>query len=315
VSKPGADPQKTVKAALLANAGIACAKLVAAVLSGSAAMLAEAVHSVADTSNQALLRLGMRRARRPPTALHPFGSDRESYFWAFIVSLLLFFVGGVFAVYEGAHKLAHHKEHAGSLLVPLIVLGISVALELTSFTIALREFNKSRGAQPIARALFSGKDPVIPLVLLEDTGAVVGLLIALVSIATTAITGRAAADAIGSILIGVLLCAIGLLLAKDTHSLLIGEAIDTATRAEVVRIAEHTRGVLGVSQLLSLHLGPDAVLLALKVRFQPTLAVPEVERTINDLEARLRGQLPILRRIFVEPDSAYEPARDPDYPG
>jgi divalent metal cation (Fe/Co/Zn/Cd) transporter len=144
---------------------------------------------------------------------------------------------------------------------------------------------------------------------------VVGLLIALVSIATTAITGRAAADAIGSILIGVLLCAIGLLLAKDTHSLLIGEAIDTATRAEVVRIAEHTRGVLGVSQLLSLHLGPDAVLLALKVRFQPTLAVPEVERTINDLEARLRGQLPILRRIFVEPDSAYEPARDPDYPG
>ena len=314
MSRPSADPRKTVKTALLANAGIACAKLVAAALSGSVAMLAEGVHSVADTANQALLLVGMRRAARPPTALHPFGMHRESYFWAFIVSLLLFFVGGVFAIREGIHKLAHQETHAGSPVVPLIVLGISAALELTSFTVAMREFNKGRGRRRVSEALFSGKDPVIPLVLLEDTGAVIGLVIALVAIAASAMTGRAAPDAIGSILIGALLCGIGILLARDTHSLLIGEAIDAETRAEVVRVAEQTAGVTSVGQVLSLHLGPDAVLLALKVRFDPDLAVPEVERVINDLEARVRAHLPIMRRIFVEPDGAYDQAKDPDYP-
>ncbi len=315
MSKPGANPHKTVKAALAANAGIACAKLVAAALSGSAAMLAEGVHSVADTANQALLLLGMRRAARRPTALRPFGSHRESYFWAFIVALLLFFLGGVFAISEGVSKLVHHETHRGSLLAPLIVLGISVVLELTSFTVAFREFNKDRGTRSIRDALFAGKDPVIPLVLLEDTGAVIGLAIALLSIATTAVTGRAAADAIGSILIGLLLCAIGLVLARDTQSLLVGEGIDAATRAEVVRVAEQTPGVLSVSQVLSLHLGPDAVLLALKVRFDGKLPLPAVERAINDLEAGVRAKLPIMRRIFVEPDTDYDASKDPDYPG
>lgn len=314
MSKPGANPRKTVKAALLANAGIACAKLVAALLSGSAAMLAEAVHSVADTANQALLLFGMRRAGRRPTALHAFGTHAESYFWAFIVSLMLFFMGGVFAVSEGVHKLRHHTEHAGSLLAPLIVLGISVALELTSFTVAAREFNKDRRGRRITEALFGGKDPVIPLVLLEDTGAVIGLIIALISIGITAVTGRAAADAVGSILIGFLLCGIGVLLGKDTHSLLMGEAIDAATRAEVVRIAEQASGVVSVAQVLSLHLGPETVLLALKVRFAQNLELQEVERAINEIEASVRAKLPMMRRIFVEPDSAYDPAKDPDYP-
>jgi cation diffusion facilitator family transporter len=315
VSKHGADPQKTVKAALLANAGISCAKLVAAWLSGSAAMLAEGVHSIADTANQALLLLGMRLSARRATRLHPFGLHRESYFWAFIVSLLLFFLGGVFAIYEGIHKLREGGEHGGSLSVPLVVLGISVVLELLSFTVAFREFNKGRGNRSIKEALFSGKDPVIPLVLLEDTGAVLGLLIAFTSIVTTWITGRSAADAIGSILIGILLCSIGIMLAKDTHSLLIGEAIDSETRSEVIKAVEGTPGVLAVTQLLSLHLGPNAILLALKVRFRAGLVLEEIERTINDLEARIRAQLPGMRSIFVEPDSEYDPTRDPDYPG
>ena len=315
MSKPGADPRKTVKAALLANAGIACAKLVAAALSGSAAMLAEGVHSIADTANQGLLLLGMRRAAQKPTRLHPFGVHGESYFWAFIVSLLLFFLGGVFAIYEGIYKLREGGEHGGgSLLVPLIVLGVSVVLELTSFTVALREFNKSRGKRSVREALFSGKDPVIPLVLLEDTGAVFGLIIALISILITWLSGRAAADAIGSILIGVLLCAIGLLLARDTHSLLIGEAIDAETRQQVIEVAESTSGVQAVTQLLSLHLGPNAVLLALKVRFQANLALDQVERSINELERRVRERLPTMSRIFVEPDSGYDPTQDPEYP-
>lgn len=309
------DPRKTVKAALLANAGIACAKLIAAFLSGSATMLAEGVHSVADTSNQALLLLGMRLAGRKATALHPFGLYSESYFWAFMVSLMLFFLGGVFAIYEGIHKLFHAGEHTGSLIAPLVVLGISVLLELGSFTVAFREFNKSRRGRSILEALFSGKDPVIPLVLLEDAGAVLGLLLALVSIVITALTGSSISDAIGSILIGALLCTIGLLLAKDTRSLLIGESIDEHSKAEILTIAKATPGVEAVTQVLSLQLGPEAALLALKVRFSGGFGLADVERVIDDLEARVRAAYPAMKRIFVEPDGDYDAARDPDYAG
>jgi cation diffusion facilitator family transporter len=315
VSTHGADPEKTVKAALAANAGIAVAKLVAALLSGSATMLAEGVHSVADTSNQALLLLGMRLAGKKPSILHPFGRDSESYFWAFIVSLLLFFLGGVFAIWEGAHKLMAGGEHGGSLWAPLLVLGVSLLLESTSFMVALREFNKGRQGRSVFQALFGGKDPVIPLVLLEDTGAVIGLLIAFASLAVSASMKSAAADGVGSILIGCLLCGIGLLLARDTRSLLIGEGIDEQARQEVMRVALATPGVLAVTQLLSLHLGPASVLLALKVRFPPAAPVSEVERVIDDLEARIRAAEPRMKRIFVEPDGDYEGARDPEYAG
>lgn len=310
--KAGADPAKAVKAALLANAGIALAKLVAAVLSGSATMLAEGVHSLADTSNQALLLLGMRLSSRKATALHPFGRDSESYFWAFIVSLLLFFLGGVFAIWEGVHKLAADEDHTGSLVAPLAVLGISILLEAGSFLVAFKEFNKGRGKRPFFEALFAGKDPVIPLVLLEDSGAVLGLVIAFASILVTAITKRAAFDGVGSILIGLLLCTIGLLLARDTRSLLIGEGIDDETRRDVLQVANETPGVDAVTQLLSLHLGPSSVLLALKVRFKSGASLAEVERTINELELRIRAKEPRMRRIFVEPDAEYDPSRDPD---
>lgn len=310
--KAGADPAKAVKAALLANAGIALAKLVAAALSGSATMLAEGVHSLADTSNQALLLLGMRLSSKKATALHPFGRDSESYFWAFIVSLLLFFLGGVFAIWEGVHKLMANDDHQGSLIAPLAVLGISIALETGSFFVAFKEFNKSRGQRRFFEALFASKDPVIPLVLLEDAGAVLGLIIAFASILVTALTKRAAFDGIGSILIGVLLCTIGILLARDTRSLLIGEGIDEETRRDVLKIANETPGVLAVTQLLSLHLGPSSVLLALKVRFQAGASLPDVERTINQVEERIRAAEPRMRRIFVEPDAEYDPSRDPD---
>lgn len=310
--KAGADPAKAVKAALLANAGIALAKLVAAFLSGSATMLAEGVHSLADTSNQALLLLGMRLSSKKATALHPFGRASESYFWAFIVSLLLFFLGGVFAIWEGVHKLMANDDHQSSLVAPLAVLAISILLEAGSFFVAFKEFNKSRGQRRFFDALFAAKDPVIPLVLLEDAGAVLGLVIAFASILVTAVTKRAAFDGVGSILIGVLLCTIGLLLARDTRSLLIGEGIDEETRRDVLKVANETPGVDVVTQVLSLHLGPSSVLLALKVRFTRGASLPDVERTINDLEVRIRAAEPRMRRIFVEPDANYDPARDPD---
>jgi cation diffusion facilitator family transporter len=310
----GGDPRKVVIAALAGNAGIALAKFVAAFLSGSATMLAEAVHSVADTTNQAFLLVGMKLSGQKSPERYPLGRAKETYFWAFIVSLFLFFLGGVFAIYEGVHKLTAPHEAPGSQLVPMIVLGLSLIMEGASFTVALREFNKSRGTAPIRKALFESRDPTIPVVLLEDTGAVFGLAFALVAVTITALTGDARFDGVGSIVIGVLLCTIGIALARDTRSLLIGEGVTEDVRARVLEIARQTPQVGDVSQLLSLHLGPDAVLLALKVRFAPQLDLRGLEAVINDLEERIRAQLPQMKRIFIEPDSAYDAKLDPDAP-
>ncbi len=310
----GGDPKKVVMAALVGNLIIAIAKFGAAWVSGSITMLAEGVHSVADTSNQGLLLVGMALSARKDPLRFPLGRTKESYFWAFIVSLLLFFVGGVFAIYEGVHKLqmgSSGEKH--SLLVPVVVLVVSLAAEGGSFLVAFKEFNKSRGGKPFFSALFGGKDPTIPLVLLEDTGAMAGLVIALVAIVLAWLTGNEAIDAVGSIVIGVLLCTIGLVLAKDTHSLLIGEGVGEEMRSDIRDLARKVKGVLDVTQLLSMHLGPKSVLLALKVRFEPTMTLAEVEDCTNRLEETLVAAHPDLTRIFVEPDSHYDPEKDPEY--
>jgi cation diffusion facilitator family transporter len=306
------DPKKVVIAALLGNAGIALAKFVAAFLSGSATMLAEAVHSVADTANQAFLLVGMKLSDRSSPERYPLGRSKEAYFWAFIVSLFLFFMGGVFAVYEGVHKLTAPHEEPGSQIVPLVVLGISLVMEGISFRVAFREFNKSRNGKSFMRALFDSRDPTIPVVLLEDTGAVFGLLFAFGAVAVTTVTGDPRFDGIGSIAIGTLLCVIGVALARDTRSLLIGEGITDEMREQVLAIANQAPAVIEVRQLLSLHLGPDAVLLALKVRFTPELGLRELEQAINGLEQRIRAAVPQMKKIFVEPDSDYDAKLDPE---
>jgi cation diffusion facilitator family transporter len=306
------DPKKVVIAALLGNAGIALAKFVAAFLSGSATMLAEAVHSVADTANQAFLLVGMKLSDKSAPDRYPLGRSKEAYFWAFIVSLFLFFMGGVFAVYEGVHKLSAPPEPPGSQIAPLIVLALSLVMEGMSFSVAFREFNKTRGKKSFRQALFDSRDPTIPVVLLEDTGAVFGLLFAFVAVVVTTITGDSRFDGIGSIAIGTLLCVIGVALAKDTRSLLIGEGITEEMRARVLEVVAQSPSVLEVRQLLSLHLGPDSVLLALKVRFEPELDLKQLELAINELEQRVRAALPQMKKIFVEPDSAYDANLDPD---
>jgi cation diffusion facilitator family transporter len=306
------DPKKVVIAALLGNAGIALAKFVAAFISGSATMLAEAVHSVADTTNQAFLLLGMKLSDSSSPERYPLGRSKESYFWAFIVSLFLFFMGGVFAIYEGVHKLNSPASEMGSPVVSIIVLVVSLVMEGMSFSVAIREFNKQRGGKSLGKALFDSRDPTIPVVLLEDTGAVFGLAFALIAVVVTSITGDARFDGIGSIAIGLLLCAIGVALARDTRSLLIGEGITDEMRAQVLEVATQTPSVLAVSQLLSLHLGPQSVLLALKVRFRPELGLKEVEQAINDLEQRIRAVVPQMKKIFVEPDSQYDASLDPE---
>ncbi|MEI9954213.1 MAG: cation diffusion facilitator family transporter [Pseudomonadota bacterium] len=307
-SKSGA--HKVVIAALLGNLGIAVAKFVAAWLSGSTAILAEGVHSLADTGNQGLLLVGMGLAKQHRPELYPLGRDKESYFWAFIVALLLFFVGGVFAVYEGVHKLFAVEVTHGSPLIPLGVLAVSLLMEGGSFWVAFKEFNKARAGAPFFKALFSSKDPTIPVVLLEDTAAVFGLLIAFIAIGISALTHDPMADAAGSIVIGVLLCAVGLVLARYTRSLLLGEGVTPQVRERTLALVEGTPGVVKVTQFLSMHLGPEAVILALKVRFEPEMALEEVERVIDAIEARVRADVPEMSKIFVEPDSDYDAAQD-----
>lgn len=307
----GGDPRKVIRAALLANLAIAVVKFIAAYLSQSTATLAEAVHSVADTGNQFLLLVGLQLSTLRDDERYPFGRAAERYFWPFIVALLLFTVGGVFALYEGVHKVVHPEPlDATDLwslrhgpLSSLLVLGISAGLESFSCYVALREFRASAGKKKLGSALFEAKDPTIPLVLLEDISALIGLTIAFVAVGASALTGNTAFDGAGSILIGVLLMVVAFLIARDAHSLLIGERAAPEVERDVQRLTEGTSGVRGVTQLLTLHLGPDFVVLAMKIAFQPGTSLEEVERTIDAIEARIRSAHPEMKKIFIEPDS------------
>jgi len=305
------DSRKVVVAALVGNGAIAVSKLVAAYFSGSIAMLAEGAHSIADSANQALLLVGMGLSLRKEPERFPFGRSKERYFWAFVVALVLFFLGGVFAIYEGVRKLG--DPHAPrSQLATLIVLLVSIGFEAASFTVALREFNKGRGNRTFFTALFHERDPTIPIVLLEDIGAVLGLVIAIVAVGLSWLLDSALADAIGSIVIGTLLCSIGSVLVYQTHDLLIGEAATPEMRARALEIVRATDGVEAVTQLLTMHLGPDTIVLALKVRFAPGSTLEEIERITDDIEERVRRELPAMKRIFVEADSYYDATLDPE---
>jgi cation diffusion facilitator family transporter len=306
----GGDPRKVIKAALYANLAIAACKFVAAYLSDSTATLAEAVHSLADTGNQALLFTGLVLSAKNDSR-YPFGRAAERYFWPFIVALLLFSVGGAFAVYEGVHKAIHPDtpdlsdfwSFRHGPLTSLVVLGVSVLMEGYSCSVALAEFRRDAGKKPLASALFEVKDPTIPLVLLEDISALTGLTIALAAVGLTTLTRNGIWDAVGSIVIGLLLMVVAVLIARDTHSLLIGERATPEAEREAQRLTESTPGVAKVTQLLTMHLGPDFVVLAMKVAFEKELTVSEIEDVINEIERRIRGPMPAMKKIFIEPDS------------
>lgn len=310
---------RVVVAALAGNVLIALCKFVAAFFSGSIATLAEAVHSVADCVNQVLLMVGMRRAERPPTILHPFGHAAESYFWPFMVSILLFVLGSAFALYEGIHDLlayaaGAHAEPEGNRLWSYGVLGTSFVFEGYSFSIAFAEFKKMQGKRTLYQTLLHAKDPTIPVVLAEDSAALVGLGIALLAVGLSDVSGWSGFDAIGSILIGILLGLIAYFLSSRTHSLLLGEAASPEDREQVIEIVKTVPGAVGVKQLLSMHLGPKAVVLALKVEFVRDLDLKQLEKSIDALETAIRGPMPHMRYIFVEPDSGYTLHLDAERP-
>jgi cation diffusion facilitator family transporter len=298
-----ADSRKVVIAALAGNVAIAACKFAAAALSHSTSTLAEAVHSLADTGNQALLLVGMRLALRPADERFPFGRASERYFWPFVVALLLFSVGGAFAIFDGIDHLVHPPRQPESLVWSYAVLGVSLLMEAASFRVAMGEFRKLAAGRPLRRTLLEARDPTIPLVLAEDTTAMAGLLVALVAVAASGLSGRAVWDSIGSIVIGVLLCAVALGLARITHGLLIGESAPPEDRSRVLGLARGVDGVDDVTQLLTMHLGPDVVILALKVAFRPTLSVEQVEDVTNRVEVAVRAAMPQMRKIFIEADS------------
>ncbi len=313
-----ADSRKVVVAALAGNLAIAACKFTAALASGSPATLAEAVHSVADSGNEALLLVGLALAARPADDRYPFGRASELYFWPFVVALILFSVGGAFAMYEGLHHLlGHHEEplrmidhtvlgvhlHFSSNVLNYAVLGTSFFFEALSFRVAFREFRVLAKGRPLREAFLEARDPTIPLVLAEDTTALVGLALALTAVVLRGLTGQAFWDALGSLLIGGLLAVVAVTLAWVTHGLLIGKSASPEDHAEVVALCEGTEGVERVTQVLSVHLGPDVVILALKLAFAPETTVEVVEDVTNEIERRIRKKLPQMRKIFIEVDA------------
>ena len=291
----------TIIAAFLANLGIAIAKFVGFAFTGASSMLSEGVHSLADTGNQGLLLLGSNRARRPPDDSHPFGYGRERYFWAFVVALVLFTLGAAFAVYEGIHKI----QHPAALDAPgwaFGVLGFSILLETFSFRTAQREAKHTKGTQTWWQYVRDNKSPEIPLVLLEDFGALTGLTVALVAVSLTVATGNPMWDGIGSVMIGAVLATISVVLAIEMKSLLIGEAADPD---EVIAIREAIIGAEHVRALIHLrtqHFGPEELLVAAKVEFDDELHGASLASAVDAVEERVRAISPSTYYLFIEPD-------------
>jgi cation diffusion facilitator family transporter len=291
---------KAILAALGANAGIAVAKFVGFAVTGSSSMLAEAVHSVADTSNQGLLLLGRRTSQREETARHQFGFGRDRYFYAFVVALLLFTLGSVFAIYEGVHKV-EHPEPLTTPIVAIIILIVAIGLEGYSFMTAITESRKVKGKATWWRFIRTAKDPDLPVVLLEDSAALIGLVFALFGVGLSLLTGDPVWDGIGTLAIGVLLAAVAITLIIETKSLLIGESASPAMQQKIIDELAAGR-VERVIHLRTQHLGPEELLVAAKIALTPGLTLEDVAQAIDDAELRVRTAVPWAKRIYLEPD-------------
>lgn len=302
---------KAIVAALGANLAIAAAKFVAFAFSGSSSMLAEGVHSLADSGNQGLLLLGGKKAKRAATAEHPFGYGRERYIYGFLVSIVLFTIGGVFALYEGYEKI--HEPHAlDNWFWPVGVLVFAVIAEGFSFRTAIKESNELRGKQTWTQFVRRAKAPELPVVLLEDFGALVGLVLALGGVGLTVATGDGIWDGIGTMCIGALLVLIALVLAAETKSLLLGEAAGLDQIAKIRAAVVDGDVVTGVIHMRTLHLGPEELLVAAKIAVQHDDTATQVARAIDAAEARIREAVPIARVIYLEPDIYNEAAAGAD---
>jgi cation diffusion facilitator family transporter len=292
---------KAILAALGANVGIAITKFFAAAVSGSASMFAEGIHSVADSGNQVLLIVGGKRAKRQATAAHPFGYGRSRYIYAFMVSIVLFSVGGLFSIIEGWNKLSHPHELEQAWL-PLTVLGIAIGLESFSLYTALKAAKEERGEASLYHFIRHAKSPELPVVLLEDMAALLGLVLAFGGVGLTVLTGDPIWDAIGTLAIGLLLVLVAVILGAETSSLLVGEGATASDTEKIETALGSTRGVNSIIHMKTLYLGPEELMVAAKIAVDVDITGKDIAAIIDDAEARIRAEVPTARVIYLEPD-------------
>jgi len=298
----GGHGTKAVVAALLANAGIAVAKFVGFLITGSGSMLAESVHSVADSGNQALLLLGGRRAQLKPTPEHPFGYGRERYFWAFVVAIILFSVGGMFATYEGIEKIRHPHE-LESVGVAIVILLIALVLETLSLRTAVVEANKVRDPQTSWWSFIRrSKNAELPVVLLEDTAAEIGLVLALAAVSVAHVTDEPRWDGLGTLAIGILLIVVAVVLAIEMKGLLIGESATIADQQKITAAIEVEPSVKRLIHMRTQHIGPDELLVGAKIELVPDMSVTEAAEAVDRIESSVRRAVPSARMMYLEPD-------------
>jgi cation diffusion facilitator family transporter len=295
--------RRAILAAFAANLGIAVAKFAAFFVTGAASMLAESIHSVADTGNQGLLMLGGKNATREPDAQHPFGHARERYFWSFVVALVIFTLGGAFALYEGLHKLMDGRHELEAFWVGVGVLCVAIVLESLSLRTAVRETRHIKPKdQPYSAFIRHTKSAELPVVLLEDVGALMGLVFALVGVTLAHVLHDSRYDAMGSIAIGVLLIVIAVVLAVQMKSLLIGESADLATQRALDEAILATPEIRSIIHMRTLQMGPEDILVAAKVEMASSIGYPDMAAAIDAAELRMRAAVPDARVIYLEPD-------------
>lgn len=293
--------KRAIVAAMIANFGIAIAKFVGFIFTMSSSLLAESIHSLADTGNQVLLLIGGKRAVMAPTRLHQFGFGRERYFWSFVVSIILFSLGSMFALYEGVEKVLHpHPLDSPAWAIGILLF--SIVLEANSFRTAVTEAKHVKGKSSWNAFIRRSKSPELPVVILEDTGALLGLGFALAAVVTAALTGDGVWDGVGSITIGLLLGVIAVVLAVEMKSLLIGESASPEDEAAIVATITASASVTRVIAVRTQHIGPDEILVAAKVEFDQSLTMASLASVIDSIEGRVRAQVPTATRIFIEPD-------------
>jgi cation diffusion facilitator family transporter len=293
---------KAILYAFLANFGIAIAKTWAAMVTGSGSMLAEAIHSYADSCNQVLLYLGLKQAARPPDQKHPLGYGKSSYFWSFIVAMLLFSVGGLFSIYEGLHKFSN-PEPLDRIWIALAVLTFAIVLESFSLLGCVREIGHLRKDRPFRQWIVNTRNSAMVVVFAEDVAALLGLGLALVFVSLAAITGDPFYDAIGSMCIGVVLVVVSVFLSARVRSLLVGRSADPVIREAIDKIIDDDEAVLEVLNIITMQFGPDTMLAA-KIRMRPNESLASAIRSINTLERRLKSRIPELKWSFIEPDDS-----------
>ncbi|SLN35109.1 cation diffusion facilitator family transporter [Oceanibacterium hippocampi] len=295
----GHSSKKVIYAALIGNGLIAIMKFAAAAFTGSAAMMSEGIHSVVDTGNQMLLLHGMKRASKPADSRHPFGYGMELYFWTFVVAILVFAVGAGVAAYEGVNKLLNPHPIANAY-VNYLVLGAAMLFEGAAWYVAFVAFRKEQGDRGLLEAVRRSKDPTIFTVLFEDTAAMLGLMVAFAGVAAGEYLGIVEADAIASLVIAAILAMTAILLAYESKGLLIGEATHPEVLEEIRRVVLAEPEILKANELLTMHLGPQDVLLNISIGFSPDLSAEQVEAAVSRLEARIHAEFPQVSRVFIE---------------